>query len=157
MTAWDVGCFFTFPEETQDEEVTLSDFYDLFGCSGVSITYPDHDSNRTVHDYYTLSDSGDPMRLARVYGTAAAVDLDGDGTEELVASEQSDAQLIFQRDGALYEVDPGPAGCFPPGPDMQYQSFRLLGHRQPLPPHGGPGAPERTVRHHRHRPALDLL
>lgn len=115
VTAWDVGCFFTFPEGTQDEEVTLSDFYDLFGCSGVSITYPDHDSNRTVHDYYTLSDSGDPMRLARVYGTAAAVDLDGDGMKELAASEQSDAQLIFQRDNTLYEVDPGPAGCFPPG------------------------------------------
>ena len=122
VTAWDVGCFFTFPEETQDEEVTLSDFYDLFGCSGVSITYPDHDSNRTVHDYYTLSDSGDPMRLARVYGTAAAVDLDGDGTEELVASEQSDAQLIFQRDGALYEVDLAQR-LLSAWPDMQYQSF----------------------------------
>ena len=107
---WDVGCFFTFPQGMALEDVTVTDYYDLFGHNGVAFSYHDEIApNRftTVNDYYYLDDQGQPVLLARACGTAAVIDLDGDGTDELCAASDSTAQVFFQRDGKPYEADIG--------------------------------------------------
>jgi beta-lactamase regulating signal transducer with metallopeptidase domain len=108
MTVWDVGCFFTFPADTDPDRISCSFFSGLFGRSGVTISYPGKISENhynTIYDYYYVDDSGAPVLLARAYGEPKIIDLDGDGNTELCASAGSTAQLFFQRQGQLYEAD----------------------------------------------------
>ena len=103
-------CFFTFPGE---EGITLGGFRDVLGYDGVVISYPDQlpgsSETVTVSDYYIFDDGlfsgGGPALLARVYGTASYIDLDGDGQMELCASSGSTAQVFFRRGGRLYQAD----------------------------------------------------
>lgn len=125
IVTWDVGCFFTFPQGMALENVTVTAYYDLFGHNGMAFSYHDEIApNRftTVNDYYYLDDQGQPVLLARAYGTAAVIDLDGDGTDELCAASDSTAQMFFQRDGKPYEADIG-ALLDQAWPEASYREF----------------------------------
>ncbi len=103
MAVWDVGCFLTLPAvEGYD---TISFFSDLFGQSGIVIRYTqewEDSGSTTYHNYYTFTEDGIPILLAQVYGAdSQIIDLNGDGTNELVGTEQ----IFFQRDGQVYEAN----------------------------------------------------
>jgi beta-lactamase regulating signal transducer with metallopeptidase domain len=97
-------CFLTLP----DEDYTITLFQDLFGHDGVRISYYgliDGNQYGKINDFYYVTDAGAPVLLARAYGEVKIVDLDGDGQEELAASDGGPAQLFFQRNGQLYQAD----------------------------------------------------
>lgn len=107
MTEWDAGCFLTLPENTDGDRVDMTGFSDLFGHSGVVISYDGKISENhfnTINDYFYFDDNA-PVLLARTFGTSTALDLDGDGANELVASAGDFAQIFFQREGSLYQAD----------------------------------------------------
>lgn len=114
MAAWDAGCFFTYPEGSNVDYLTM-DSFSLFGYTGVVVSYEDYVTGSAetggyqsgCHDYYAVSDDGTLTFLFRAYGVAVpqAMDLDGDGTDELTAATGFTAQVFFQRDGAIYEAD----------------------------------------------------
>lgn len=114
MAAWDAGCFFTYPEGSNVDYLTM-DSFSLFGYTGVVVSYEDYVTGSAetggyqsdCHDYYAVSDDGTITFLFRAYGVAVpqARDLDGDGTDELTAATGFTAQIFFQRDGAIYEAD----------------------------------------------------
>lgn len=99
--------FLCFPEQDYVEEA----FTDLFGYDGVQITYTERleTGDCTVNDYYVFQEGGDGPEvclLARMYGEVQRIDLDGNGTEELVSTDGwHRAQLVFQWEGLLFEVD----------------------------------------------------
>ena len=119
MAVWDVGCFFTFPEhntlsysDAGGYAVSMDAFSDLFGHDGLVLHYSgelDERTSVTFHDYYYFDSNRNPVLLARVHGTEPAIlDLDGDGTNELLSDGDGisgGAQLVFQRDGQLYEAN----------------------------------------------------
>ena len=119
VDVWNVDCFFTFPEhntlsasDSNGYAVSVDFFKDLFGHNGLVLHYSgelDEHTSVTFHDYYYFDSNRDPVLLARVHGTEPAIlDLDGDGTNELLSDGDGisgDAQLIFQRDGQLYEAN----------------------------------------------------
>lgn len=118
MAVWDVGCFFAFPEhntlsysDAGGYAVSMDAFSDLFGHDGLVLHYSgdlDEHTSVTFHDYYYFDSSGNPVLLTRVHGTAAEIlDLDGNGTNELLSDDGGlgGAQLVFQRDGQLYEAN----------------------------------------------------
>ena len=108
MIAWDAGCFFTFPEGTGLDDVSIDFFSDLFGYEGLVLSYLTQESildyqRSIIHDYYYFQDPDTPVLLARVYGGDTAIlDLDGDGASELFTDGN---QLLFQRGGQLYHAD----------------------------------------------------
>ncbi len=114
MAAWDAGCFFTYPEGSNVDYLTM-DSFSLFGYTGVVVSYEDYVTGSAetggyqsnCHDYYAVSDDGTLTFLFRAYGVAVpqAMDLDGDGTDELTAATGFTAQVFFRRDGAIYEAD----------------------------------------------------
>lgn len=102
--------FLCFPHQEYTEEP----FTDLFGYDGVMIAYNDRIESAsyygTVNDYYVFEETADGNTavtlLARMYGMPETVDLDGDGTAELISSDFCrEMQIVFQRDGKLYEAD----------------------------------------------------
>lgn len=117
MSEWEADVFFTFPNNvdvSNDAERTdLFFFEDLMGYSGFTVTYRDYLSGGpgrggyigTVTDYYYLDNSGTPYLLARVKGDCEAIDLDGDGENELCAASGASGQIFFQRDSRFYEAD----------------------------------------------------
>ena len=119
VDVWNVDCFFTFPEhntlsynDAGGYAVSMDTFSDLFGHDGLVLHYSgelDEHTSVTFHDYYYFDSNRDPVLLARVHGTEPAIlDLDGDGTNELLSDgdgTSGGAQLIFQRDGQLYEAN----------------------------------------------------
>ena len=73
MIAWDAGCFFTFPEGTGLDDVSIDFFSDLFGYEGLVLSYLTQESildyqRSIIHDYYYFQDPDTPVLLARVYG-----------------------------------------------------------------------------------------
>lgn len=115
-------CFLTLPDENFQWEI----FYDLFGYSGLMISYADSRSGGTFYDYYSF-DGDPPVLLARVHANEKpqVIDLDGDGVNELVGADDymsSPAAIIFQRDGQTYEVD---AAALPQAawPEMTYWDY----------------------------------
>ena len=114
MMVWDAGSFFTYPEGCELDRLTI-DSFSLFGYTGVVVSYEDYVTGSaetggykgTHYDYYAVSDDGALTFLFRAYGTEApqSMDLDGDGTDELTAATGVTAQLLFQRDGTVYEAD----------------------------------------------------
>ena len=114
MAAWDAGCFFTYPEGSNVDYLTM-DSFSLFGYTGVVVSYEDYVTGSAetggyqsnCHDYYAVSDDGTLTFLFRAYGVAVpqAMDLDGNGTDELTAATGFTAQVFFRRDGAIYEAD----------------------------------------------------
>lgn len=92
------------------EHSSIFFYNDLFGHSGFTVSY---DQNRAedvrypgvVTDYFYFGEDGALVLLLRAVdgGTpeqTMALDLDGDGTDELVTSED----LFIQRDGRLYRA-----------------------------------------------------
>lgn len=83
-------------------------FTNVLGYDGVSIEYfrTVEEYSIWVTDYYVFDDNGDVYLLARVYGVPELVDLDGDGINELIGTDNYlHAQIIFQRKGKVYEAD----------------------------------------------------
>ena len=119
VDVWNVDCFFTFPEhntlsasDSNGYAVSVDFFKDLFGHNGLVLHYSgelDEHTSVTFHDYYYFDSNRDPVLLARVHGTEPAIlDLDGDGANELLSDDDGisgGAQLVFQRDGQLYEAN----------------------------------------------------
>ena len=106
---WEGDAFFTFPDMDTEglDAMDIGSFQDLFGRSGFKLEYTvrTDQSSGTVTDYYYLDDDGTPWRLASVRGDTTKMDLDDDGEEELCADSIDSAQVIFQRDGQLYDAD----------------------------------------------------
>ena len=116
VDVWNVDCFFTFPEQNSIEDgensIFCSFFRDLFGHDGLVLSYfgqLDRHTWVTFHDYYYFDSNRNPVLLARVHGSEPEIlDLDGDGTNELLSDgdgTSGGAQLVFQRDGQLYEAN----------------------------------------------------
>ena len=83
-------------------------FTNVLGYDGVSIEYfrTVEEYSIWVTDYYVFDDNGDVYLLARVYGVPELVDLDGDGINELIGTDNYlHAQIIFQRKGKVYEAN----------------------------------------------------
>lgn len=103
--------FLCFPEQEYREEA----FTGLFGYDGVRISYSADQGGGyfcTFNDYYVFRETADGgtgvFLLARVYGVPQMIDLDGNGTKELVGDGgRQQAQIFFQRDGGLCEADVG--------------------------------------------------
>ncbi len=99
--------FLSFPEQEYCEEP----FTGLLGYDGLKISYNERlaAGERTVNDYYVFEESPSGVEiylLARTFGLSEAADMDGDGAPELIASDgQESCQMIFRRDGQLYEAD----------------------------------------------------
>lgn len=96
--------FLCMAEQAYNEEP----FTDVLGHDGVMISYIGElgeNKVETINDYYVFEDN-EVYLLARVYGVPYLIDLNGDGTKELVGTDGSQqAQIFFQRGGSLYEVD----------------------------------------------------
>lgn len=114
LSSYPEDYFLGFKEQTYVEEP----FTNILGYSGVMISYnvwggPTEDViyEGTVNDYYVFEDNGsgtDVYRLACVYGVPEVVDLDGDGTMELIGTDCNGmAQIFFKRDGKLHEANIG--------------------------------------------------
>lgn len=86
-----------------DDDFSLFPYSDLLGHNGFTLTYrPEADAQRypTDSDYYYFDEAGTPVLLARGHEECLALDLDGDGRDELVTPWQ----LFFEREGAVYET-----------------------------------------------------
>lgn len=116
ITQWEADVFFTAPAldvQDLDDTVRLFFFHDLLGHSGFTVSYLDYLTGGpgrggyigTVTDYYYLDNSGTPYLLARAKGDCEAIDLDGDGENELCAASGVSGQIFFQRDSRFYEAD----------------------------------------------------
>ncbi|MBD5162426.1 MAG: M56 family metallopeptidase [Oscillibacter sp.] len=107
LSSYPDSYFLVFPEQEYQEEP----FTGLLGYNGVKITYQVEleTGECTVNDYYIFEESGDSADiylLARTYGQSETADIDGDGELELIAGDfLKHCQLIFRRDGRLYEAD----------------------------------------------------
>lgn len=103
--------FLCIPEQTYREEA----FANILGYSGVMIDYnardPETDYYGSFCDYYVFEEGAsgtDVYLLARVCGVPEVVDLDGDGTMELIGTDCNGmAQIFFKRDGKLHEANIG--------------------------------------------------
>lgn len=83
-------------------------FTDLFGRYGLSVSYNGWLDERyygEFNDYYTFTENGTPSLLLRAKGEVRAIDLDGDGEDELTSDGGDDSYLFFQRDGQLYQAE----------------------------------------------------
>lgn len=116
ITQWEADVFFTAPAldvQELDDTVRLFFFHNLLGHSGFTVSYSDYLTGGpgrggyigTVTDYYYLDNSGTPYLLARAKGDCEAIDLDGDGENELCAASGASGQIFFQRDSRFYEAD----------------------------------------------------
>ncbi len=85
---------------------SMNAFSGLFGRNGFYVDYIS-DADLPTRDYYHFTDDGVLTLLLRVdsytQGGCYQLDLDGDGTDELV-NDQGD--FFFQKDGLLYHADP---------------------------------------------------
>ena len=90
-----------------DEDCRMFFYNDLFGHDGFYVAYFGQVGTNeygTVYDYYYFAGEDDtPILLARCtsWEESLILDLDGDGTNELVSGDQ----IFFQRDGVVYEAD----------------------------------------------------
>jgi beta-lactamase regulating signal transducer with metallopeptidase domain len=104
--------FLCIPEQTYYREEA---FTNILGYSGVMIDYnardPETDYYGSFCDYYVFEEGAsgtDVYLLARVCGVPEVVDLNGDGTMELIGSDCNGmAQIFFKRDGKLHEANIG--------------------------------------------------
>lgn len=88
-----------------DENTSVFFYKDLFGHDGFTVSYngqiaPNHFG--AIVDHYYFAQDGSPVLLARTRGDfdSQALDLDGDGRDELV----SDREILFQRDGKIFRA-----------------------------------------------------
>ena len=90
-----------------DEGASVFFFHDLFGYDGFTVRYSGETGPHTygtIVDYFRFTGDGTPVIMARTrngFDMPMALDLDGDGADELAAEEE----LFFQRDGKLYRAD----------------------------------------------------
>lgn len=107
-------CFLTVPGKDSAgwsaDEGGVECFTTLSGQFGLRISYygqlAEHSFGQ-INDYYTFSGDGTPSLLLRAKGDVQAMDLDGDGVDELAASDGESPRLFFLRDGQIYEADVG--------------------------------------------------
>jgi len=112
VSAAERDCFLTVPGADSARwtaEDGAEPFTNLFGQSGLRISYYGQLTEQSfgqINDYYTFSDNGTPSLLLRALGNVTVADLDGDGLDEVTASDGWNvSQLFFRRDGTLYEAD----------------------------------------------------
>ncbi len=105
-------CFLTVPAADSagwTPEDGAWSYTELFGRNGAAISYYGQIGEHAygaINDYYVFSDSGTPSLLLRALGNVTVADLDGDGEQEVAASDGWNvSRLFFQRDGTLYEAD----------------------------------------------------
>lgn len=102
-----LNCFLTIPADSAGSWQAKG--FTLFDEVGLRVSYYGWLDERyygEFNDYYTFAEDGTPSLLLRAKGEAEAIDLDGDGVDELAASGGSPGpQLFFQRGGQLYEAD----------------------------------------------------
>lgn len=104
------NCFLTVPDsDGWLPEDNVEVFTDLFGRRGLRISYYgqlDEHAYGEINDFYTFADDGTPSLLLRAKGSLTVADLDGDGADEVTASDGWNvSQLFFQRDGQIYMAD----------------------------------------------------
>ncbi len=140
---WEADVFFTFPSHpylsASLDDISVYSFTDLLGHNGFMLNYTDYISGTyagTVIDYYYLEDDGTPYLLARAKCEQGALDiqmdLNDDGERELCAASGVSAQVIFRRDGQLFDADirsllesAWPELNFWSGADWDYEYRRL--------------------------------
>lgn len=99
-----MNVFFTTQE---DNYQNMFFFHDLFGHDGFTVTYSGQTGEHsygTIVDYYYVTADGAPALLCRTgngFYQPIAIDLNGDGTSELVTEKE----LFFQREGKLCRAD----------------------------------------------------
>lgn len=104
-------CFLTVPAGDSGgwlPEDGVEVFTNLFGQRGLRISYNGWLDERyygTFNDYYTFTEDGTPSLLLRAKGEARAIDLDGDGEDELASDGGDNSYLFFRRDGRLYQAE----------------------------------------------------
>lgn len=113
---WETDVFFTFPNHPylsgSLDDISVYSFTDLLGHSGFTLNYTALLTGTyagTVVDYYYLEDDGTLYLLARAKCEQGALDiqmdLNDDGERELCAASGASAQVIFRRDGQLFDAD----------------------------------------------------
>lgn len=132
-----------------DEDCHMFFFNDLFGHDGFYVAYFGQVGTNeygTIYDYYYFAGEDDtPILLARCtsWEESLILDLDGDGTNELVSGDQ----IFFQRSGVVYEADlPGLlAKAWPEIGYWDYSAWdanaKCLTVTGTLEPHSGAGDP----------------
>lgn len=114
MDTWEVGRFFTYPEGTDVSDCQMVPFSGLFGHSGLILKYYDYykaeeedvyySTSTEICDYFFINEAGDGLvLLGHDLGTPQILDMNGDGTSELLTSRT--IHLFYQKDGAIYEAD----------------------------------------------------
>lgn len=107
--SYQTDVFLTIRCNTDGERIQMGRFQNLLGRDGFWIRYPvmmgsDHT------DYYYFDRDGALYRLASAGGIPQAVDLDGDGQDELVWSEpgipdrDAGAVIVCRRNGEVYQI-----------------------------------------------------
>ena len=100
-----------YKRQVSEDRITLSGAYGVLGHDWVAAAYRgyvDFPSTRLqdqIHLYFSFDDDAAPIQLPPVYGETAQIDLDGDGEDELCAASMQTAQILFRRDGTVYEAD----------------------------------------------------
>lgn len=104
-------CFLTIPagaSDTWTAEDSVEPFTNLFGQYGLWISYYGWLDERyygTFNDYYIFTEDGAPSLLLRAKGEVRAIDLDGDGEDELTSDGGDCSYLFFRRDGRLCQAE----------------------------------------------------
>ncbi len=89
-----------------EDGLAVMAYDDLFGTDGFIMCYGVGAAAYAL-EYYYFDGSGRPAVLAQCYNSHEQLDLDGDGSDELVTfhSIMSSPQIYFQRDGVIYMAD----------------------------------------------------
>ena len=109
-TVWDAGKFFAYPSEQELGRCGLF-IQTVFDRPCAVVTWDKVLPSGTIPnyytDYYTFDKDLNPSLLLHLHSTEAPqqIDLDGNGTFELVSSSPNGAQLFFENNGKLYEAD----------------------------------------------------
>jgi hypothetical protein len=89
-----------------EDGLAVMAYDNLFGTDGFIMCYGIGAASYAL-EYYYFDDSGKPAILAQCYNSHEQLDLDGDGSDELVTfhSVMSSPHIYFRRDGVIYMAD----------------------------------------------------
>lgn len=89
-----------------EDGLAIKAYDNLFGTGGFIMCYSVGAASYAL-EYYYFDGSGRPAILAQCYNSHEQLDMDGDGSDELVTfySITSSPQIYFRRDGVIYMAD----------------------------------------------------